>query len=87
MAKRGTELYAVGLRTLACQWCVRDTIHDTHKAWLHCSTCQRCYTCGAEAPCVRCQRYQRSTLAQDQPRELPLDWLDSAMRWMREGET
>lgn len=86
MANHGKEPYAAGLRTLPCQWCAAATVHDTHKAWLHCSTCQRCYTCGEATPCGMCQRFQRSTLSTEQTRGLPLDWLEQAMQWIREGK-
>ena len=32
-------------RQLYCDWCERETGHDTNKSWFHCRACKRCYTC------------------------------------------
>jgi hypothetical protein len=83
---RGKDPYVVGLRRLNCQWCTTTTVHDTHKSWLHCQTCQRCYSCGEAKPCAMCQRYDAQLFERLSAGVISADWLDQAMQWMRDGK-
>jgi len=78
----GKEPYAIGLRRLNCQWCATATVHDTHKFWLHCSRCTRCYACGKAQRCGHCLKYEEAC-EKETAGVVPPDWLDRALEWIR----
>ena len=81
---RGKEPYAVGYRRLSCHWCRIATVHDTHKFWLRCHTCQRCYSCGEGLRCSHCLKYEEA-VAKERDGVMSLDWLDTALKWIKAG--
>lgn len=81
---RRKDLYAEGYRQLVCQWCDTETAHDTHKFWLRCRDCHRCYACSSATPCGHCTKYERAC-ARDRDGVMQLDWLDKAIKWVQGG--